>query len=180
MKRYLYLLVGLALLAASWYARAQNASEAKRQASAIVAQDSVGTLTQPAQDSLQTFVATHTGATVSYTLQGMYNRDLAAAKAAVAAASAANSQIYADAQKACAGKSDSITQAKCNQEYLAKHLQATPAATVTEPNIASYQHKVAGPWWAPDLAGALLLGGAAAAALGLVQVTRSRPTRRRY
>ncbi|HEY6736958.1 MAG TPA: hypothetical protein VI322_04560 [Candidatus Saccharimonadia bacterium] len=170
MKRYLYLLVGLALLGAGWYVRSQNLAEAKRQAAAIVDQDKTGALSTSAEAELADYVKTHTGATVSYTLQGAYDRDLAAAKAAVAAASAANSQIYADAQKACAGKTDSITQAKCNQDYLAKHLKATPTANISEPAIASYQRKLTGPWWAPDLAGALLLGGVIAGALGLWQI----------
>ena len=179
MKRYLYLIVGLVLSVAGLVARQHNQAEAKRLAAAIVSQDVAATSTQAAESELRDYVAAHTGAAATYTLQGSYNRDLSAAKAAVAAASAANSQIYAEAQKTCAGKADSVTQAKCNQDYLAKHLQAVPAATVAEPTVATYQRKLTGPWWAPDLAGALLLGGAAGLGIGFVNLASSRPKRRK-
>lgn len=170
MKRYLYLVIGGALLVAGFMVRAQTVAEAKRLADDIVKQDLAGANTVTAQQNLATFVQEHTGASVSYTLQGAYDRDIASAKATMAAATAANSRIYADAQKACAGKSDSVTQAKCNQDYLAKHVQPTITPVVQEPVLASYQRHLTAPAWTTDLAGALLLGSGAALALGIINV----------
>jgi hypothetical protein len=101
-------------------------------------------------------------------LANAYVKAQAAAQAS-AAAQAANSQIYADAQRLCSGKSDSITQAKCNQDYISKHLANVPLPTpVAEPKAADYQLKLSAPLWTPDLAGAAVLGAAAALVLLLV------------
>jgi beta-glucosidase/6-phospho-beta-glucosidase/beta-galactosidase len=121
-KRILFVVAAVLLATAGWYFRSVSTKSAHDQAAHIVAQDQAGASTDAAQAALAAYVKSHLGASVSYTLNGAYTRAEAAAKAA-ASATAANSQIYADAQKTCSGKSDSITQAKCNQDYLAKHRQ---------------------------------------------------------
>lgn len=167
-KRILFIVAGIVLAAAGIYVRATNAHEARIQADKIVAADTAGADTAPAIASLKDYAALHMGASVKFTLQGSYNRAKAAAEASAASASA-NSKIYAAAQAACAGKSDSITQAKCNQAYIAAHLSTAPTpAPVPAPALAAYQQSVKAPFWTPDLAGALFLGAALAVVLGFI------------
>jgi hypothetical protein len=173
-KRILFVLATLLLAGGGLYVRSLNATSANTQAQAIIKQDAAGADTAAAVAALRDYAKAHMGADASFTLAGAYARAQAAAKAA-AAASAANSQIYADAQRACSGKSDSITQARCNQDYLAKHLANVPLPTpVPEPKPADYQYHITAPLWTPDLAGALLLGAAAALGLTLATLRRRR------
>jgi hypothetical protein len=157
--------------------RSQNQAQARRDTAAVVAADIAGTSTVASEAALTDFVESHTGATVSYTLQGSYDRAVAAAKAVNAAASAANSQIYAEAQRLCSGKTDSLTQARCNQDYLGKHLQSLSAPAATTPGVDSFRRQLKSPVWALDLAGALLTGCAAAVVLGMLHVIK--PNRRK-
>jgi formate-dependent nitrite reductase membrane component NrfD len=174
LKRILFVVAALVLLAASFYVRSRNAATAQAQADQIEAQDTAGSDTTAAFTNLQAYARSHLGVDVNLTLNGSYARAQTAAKAA-ATASAVNSQIYADAQRACGGKTDSITQARCNQDYLDKHLTNVPQPTpVAEPKLADYQHSIRSPVWAPDIAGALLLGGLAALVLAIVVNTRRR------
>jgi hypothetical protein len=174
-KRMLFVLAALALAGAGFYYRTQNAKGAHNRASQIVASDTAGADTVTAQTDLASYVKQHLGASVSYTLTGSYNRALAAAQASAAAASQANGQIYAAAQAACAGKSDSITQANCNQAYLSTHLVNVPTTTpAPAPDLADYKHSLTSPPFAPDLAGALFVGAAAALIMALLPQSRRR------
>ncbi|MDB5178196.1 MAG: hypothetical protein JWN01_139 [Patescibacteria group bacterium] len=165
-KRILFIVAALILATAGFYARAQNTRVARAQAAQIVQQDSAGSDTSAAIAGLKQYFKTHLSTSVGLTLNGAYTRALAAARAA-ASTSVTNAQIYADAQRACGGKSDSITQARCNQDYLSKHLVNVPPPTpVKEPKLSDYQYFFSSPVWAPDLPGALLLGSAAAFILG--------------
>jgi hypothetical protein len=167
-KRILFVLATLLLAGGGLYVRSLNATSANTQAQAIIKQDAAGADTAAAVAALRDYAKAHMGADASFTLAGAYARAQAAAKAA-------NSQIYADAQRACSGKSDSITQARCNQDYLAKHLANVPLPTpVPEPKPADYQYHITAPLWTPDLAGALLLGAAAALGLTLATLRRRR------
>jgi hypothetical protein len=167
-KRILFALATVLLAIAGIFFRASSTHTARLQADEIVKSDTAGADTTAAITSLKGFVAAHMGGSVGFTLKASYDRAQAAAQAA-AAATTSNSQIYADAQKACSGKSDSITQARCNQAYIAAHLSTAPTpAPVPAPQLATYQYALHAPWWTPDLSGALLLGAAAAAGLGLI------------
>lgn len=167
-KRILFVVAGILLAAAGIYFRAASTHEARAQADRIVAADATGADTSASITTLKDYVKLHMGASVKFTLQSSYDRANAKAKAA-AAATSDNSKIYAAAQAACAGKSDSITQAKCNSAYLAAHLSNLPTpAPVPAPVLASYQYSLRAPIWTPDLAGALMLGAAAAIALGII------------
>lgn len=159
MSRRILITIGLVLLGLAGLVMWQNHARATKQVTAIVAADAAGT-DQTAQVALlKAYVASHMGSSTTVQLAGAYARAQAAA-AAAAQASAANAQIYAEAQRACAGKSDSIVQARCNQEYLAKRLIVVPqSAPVTAPDPASFVYKFSSPIWYPDLAGALVLGG---------------------
>jgi len=169
--------LALVLVATGLYVQSQNQTNAKRQVAAIVAADAAGQDTAAARQALSSFVTGHTALSASFKLDGSYQRAQAAAEAA-AAAQATNSQIYAAAQAACSGHSDSITQAKCNQDYLAKHLVNLPAPTpVAKPNAADYSFAYHGAFWTPDLPGALYLGATAALALAVILSLRRRGRR---
>lgn len=157
-KRILFVVAAIALGAAGIFYRASNAHTARLQADDIVKADAAGTDTTASLASLRDFVSSHMGASVTVTLKGSFDRAVAALP--TPAPTANSSQVYADAQKACAGKSDSITQARCNEAYISSHLTpATPTpAPVTPPKLADYQHVLTSPLWTPDLAGSLLLG----------------------
>ena len=166
-KHILFAGLALVLLGAGLIARSMSAREAKSQAAAILATDKASKPTTTELAALQDYVGLHMGSGVTVTLEGTYARDQAAALAASKAND--NSKIYADAQAACAGKSDSVTQAKCNQAYLAARLVGPTPTPVPAPKLANYQYKLTSPAWTPDIAGALLLG--AAAALGMAGIT---------
>lgn len=163
-KRLVLIIVFVAAFAGGWWLRSASSTHAGNLTTALVAADTAGAPTAAGLAELKAYVHAHMGARATFTLQGAYNRDLAAAQAA-ASAEATNSQIYAAAQAACSGKTDSITQAKCNQAYLSQHLVAVPTTgPVAAPQLSSYQYKLRAPWWTPDLAGGLF----ALAALCLV------------
>jgi hypothetical protein len=177
-KRILFIIGAVILAAGGIFFRASNSHSARVQADRIVSADAAGTDTTADIASLKSFVATHMGASTSFTLKSSYDR---AGSAAVAAASAAkpSNQIYVDAQKACAGKSDSVTQARCNQNYLAQHLTAAPTpAPVPAPKLADFQYSYKAPLWTPDLAGSLMLGASASVAFGLLLVKPKQKGRR--
>jgi hypothetical protein len=157
-KRLLFVVAAVALAIAGSYYRTQNAKSAQAQADQIVAQDVNGADVAASLADLKDFVGSHMGASVNLTLDGSFKRAQAVAQAA-ANASAINSQVYADAQRICGGKSDSITQARCNQTYVSQHLAQVPVAPpAPEPKLADYQRDFKSPVWAPDLAGALFAG----------------------
>jgi hypothetical protein len=167
-KRIFFLIAAVVLLGTGLFYRAASAHMARKLADQIVADDLAAKDTTAARASLKDFAAVHMGAAVNFTLKGSYDRATATANAAATVADP-NTQVYAAAQAACSGKTDSITQAKCNQAYLASHLVATPTpAPVVAPKLASYQYAVKSPLWSPDLAGALLLGSLAAFIIGFV------------
>jgi len=156
-KRILFAIAAILLAGAGIFFRASSMHTARDSADKIVQSDAASGSVSADIASLKDFVKAHMGASVSFTLKAAYDRAQAAATAASATNS--NSQIYADAQKACSGKNDSITLARCNQQYLAQHLASAPAPVVVPvPLLSYYQYKLASPVWTPDLAGALLLG----------------------
>lgn len=167
-KRILFVIAAIILLGTGIFFRASNARTARVEADQIVANDAAGQDTAAPIDSLKDFVRLHMGASVSFALNGAYGRAQTAAQASAASA-VPNAQVYADAQRACAGKSDSVTQAKCNQDYVAQRLSGAPTPTpVPAPRLADYQHSLKAPLWTPDLAGALLLGSAASIAFSFI------------
>lgn len=174
LKRILFILAALMLLGTSLYARGRSAATATAQAQVISQHDAAGADVTTELANLQAYAKTHMGVDVKVTLSGAYAKAQTAAKAA-AAASATNSQIYADAQRACAGKTDSVTQARCNQQYLDNHLVNVPQTTpMPEPKLADYQRSIRSPFWTPDLAGALIIGAVVALVMALMVGRRRR------
>jgi hypothetical protein len=157
-KRMLFGLAAIVLVVASLYSLSKSQSEAKQLVDQVQSDDTAGTSAASDIVNLQDYVSTHMGSSVTYTLTGSYNRAVTAAQSA-AAAQTNNNGVYAAAQAACSGKTDSITQAKCNQAYLSTHLTNMPSpAPVYEPKLADYQHSLKSPAWTPDLTGSLILG----------------------
>lgn len=157
-KRFIPVMVAVVLAAAGLYFMHKNSQYVKTQVAAIQSEDATAT---PAADLtiIKSYVSSHMGTSTNFVLTASYNRALTAAQAAQSAA-ASNAQVYAAAQAACSGKTDSITQAKCNANYLATHLQSQTQSTPTPtPQLADYTYHLSSPLWTPDLAGALLLGG---------------------
>jgi hypothetical protein len=172
-KRIFFILAAAALGFAGLYFQSVNAKEAAARETKVVNQDLAATDTTAAIADLTDYVKLHMGTSVEFTLKGSYDRAMAAAKASVAPDN--SSQVYADAQRACSGKSDSIVQARCNQAYISAHLVTTPAPSpLPEPVLANYQHKITAPTWTPDLPGALLLGALIALLFGLAGLFRRR------
>ena len=167
-KRMLFLLAAIALTAAGLFYRASSSHSAMAQADQIVSSDTAGVDTTPKIASLKTYANDHMGASVAFTLKSSFDRATAASQAAAVAATSNSQQIYADAQRACSSKSDSLVQAHCNQAYLAAHLNNVPNPTpILSPVLANYQYNLNAPFWTPDLAGALLLGALVAFGLSL-------------
>lgn len=166
-RRTFFVLAALVLAAAGIYVQWRDTENAKTLAQTVTQQDLAATSTAQSIPDLQTYVKSHMGTTVSYTLTGSYNRAVAAAKAA-AAAEESNQGVYAAAQAACMSHANSIVQAECNQAYLQSHLTElkTPAPVAT-PKLAAFQFTVKSPFWTPDLAGALMLGAIASLLVGV-------------
>jgi hypothetical protein len=95
---------------------------------------------------LTDFVHTHMRADVDFELAGSYERALAAAQPAV------SGEVYAQAQAACAGRNDSITQARCVTDFVSRRLPAAPPAQPM-PDRAKFTYAIHSPLWAADLAG---------------------------
>lgn len=162
MSKWILAALALILIGGGIYMSSQNAAEARRKAAAITAADVAGQDTAPGLAGLKNFAAAHMGSGVTVTLTGSLQRAEAAAQQAAAAAQAANSEVYVAAQQACGGRRDSVTQAKCVQDYVSARLVAVPAPTpVPPPKASDYQRRINAPLWTPDLAGALLAGGSA-------------------
>jgi hypothetical protein len=173
----MFVLAAALLVIIGLWVRNQNATSARNQVTDIIRLDTRGDDVSPNIDSLKTYVQSHMGASAQFTLDGAYQRAGDAAKAS-AAASSGTGNVYVDAQKACAGHTDSITQAKCNQAYIQAHLSSLPSPTpVAQPKLSDYQYKFTAPIWTPDLAGALFLGGLAALGFGLFRMPRRRHRR---
>jgi hypothetical protein len=177
-KRSLFIIAALLLAAAGLYAQFNSATSARSQAQAITTLDESDASTVAQVNSLKSYVAEHMGTSVTIQLTGSYNRAQAASASSTQAAQAAqsaNAQVYADAQKSCMSKADSITQAKCNAAYLQTHLSTAPTPTpVAQPKLSDYQIPLTAPFWTPDLAGALMVGALAAFVVALVVVPKRR------
>lgn len=173
-KRMLFIVAAIILAALGLFYRAENSKTAHALADEIVQLDNSGADTKSNAADLKAYVSTHMGASVSYSLVGSYNRAVAAEQAA-AAAQDPNAKLYADAQRACSGKTDSLTQARCNTAYIQQHLVNSPAPSpLPAPKVADYTVTLHAPFWTPDLAGALFLGAVAALAVGLALGRRRR------
>ncbi len=177
-KRSLFIVAALLLAAAGLYTQYQDAASARSQAQAITTLDETGVSTTAQVESLKAYVSEHMGTSVTIQLTGSYDRAQSAAASSTKAAQAAqsaNSQVYADAQKSCMSKADSITQAKCNAAYLQAHLSTAPTPSpAPQPKLSEYQFPLTAPFWSPDIAGALMVGALAAFVVALFLAPKRR------
>jgi len=162
MTKRILVIVGLLLLGLGGWLVLSNQKDAQAQAAAIVAKDNSGQAVDVEQSTLKNYAATHTGGGVTVTLTAAFQRAQAQARVQSDAA-ASNAKLYSAAQQACSGRTDSITQARCVQDYVSKRLVAAPAPTqVAAPKASDFVFAYGSPLWTPDSAGACLLGGVAA------------------
>jgi hypothetical protein len=91
-------------------------------------------------------------------LSGSYTRAQTAAEE-YARSQGGTGQLYAEGQQKCAGKADSVVQARCVQSYVSQHLAtiATPVA-VAPPNPKDYIITIKSPAFASDFATLLFAG----------------------
>lgn len=173
MKARYVLVVAVAALAVGVGQVVVHQRHASRLAASIVANDQLGHDVTAQLATLQTYIHGHIATSQQVTLDGSYNRAVAAA--AAAAAPASNGTIYAQAQAACASHADSLVQARCVQAYLASHatVGANPTAIPT-PVKADYVKSFTAPRWTPDSAGLALVVAAASLALAAYLVALGR------
>jgi hypothetical protein len=151
-KRYLALevLAILVCLVIGLYGIGTNVQRAQTLAQQVVNQDQVDQDTTAQQTLLKDFVTTHMYATSTVFLQGSYDRAVQSANSL----SAANSQVYIDADNACASKANSIVQAQCHAAYLAQHLTpGAPLSPTTPPSKDKFTLTWHSPLFAPDMVG---------------------------
>ena len=164
--------LALGLVGVGFNARNLNHAEANRQVQAIIDADLAN---QPVNDKitiLRSYVQNHLGASIDFSLTGAFNRAQAAAVAyqdAAAKAQQANSEIYAQAQAACAAIKNAISQTKCNQQYLNSHLENIQLPEpVAAPVESDYTYKLVSPPWTADVAGALFVDAAVTFVLAII------------
>jgi hypothetical protein len=162
MKARYFILLAIFLAAGAIVMTRVYERQVQRQITAITTADAASLDTTALLQALSQYVTAHMGTSATVTLQASYERAVTAAQTA-AAGGVAQGQVYAQAQAACAGRNDSIVQAKCVAAYVASH--ATPASqpqVAATPVLATYQHSYSAPVWTPDVAGGLWLGALAA------------------
>ncbi len=152
MKPVIFISSAIVLGAFALGTQAHNHGEAVQRASVVVAADRAGSSTAAALKQLRNYVGAHTGSTVTLSLSGSYTRAQTAAEE-YARSQGGTGQLYAEGQQKCAGKADSVVQARCVQTYVSQHLAAisTPVA-VTPPNPKDYSLTINAPAFAFDLA----------------------------
>ena len=162
MTKRILAIVGILLLGAGGWMAFSNHQEAQTQAEAIVAKDNTGQAVDADLSILKAYARTHTNGGVTVTLNAAFQRAQALAQAPSNAA-ASNAKLYNEAQQACSGRTDSITQARCVQDYVSQRLIAAPAPSqVAAPKASDFVFAYRSPLWTPDAAGSSLLGGVAA------------------
>ena len=167
------MLVAILLAAVGFYFRAQNANTAHKSVTQIENTDQAGGSPGSQLTDLKNFAQAHIGASVKFTLTASYTRAQAAAQAAASAEASSSAALYAAAQRACSGHTDSITQANCNTAYIQAHQQTVSITPVPQPKLGDYQYSFSSPFWAPDMAGAFFLGAAVALVFSLFMEQRS-------
>lgn len=128
-----------------------NAKHAAALRDAIVAADGQGSDVTGSLTDLGNFVHTHMAANTTVFLAGSYNRADAAYQASLAPS--VSGQLYAEAQKACASRADSIVQARCVTDYVQKRLQPVNSQPAPKPDKKTYTHAFISPPFASDSAG---------------------------
>lgn len=155
--RYLLALAAL-LLVASGVQMVAHQHHARTLEKAVQAADASGQDPAAGLAAAQAYLNKHMGVSLAIFLQASYDRALQAAQAAANPQS--SGEVYAAAQAACAGKADSIVQARCVQAYVSAHAPAAPnPQAVAMPTKADYTKRLSSPTWTADAAGITFLLG---------------------
>lgn len=141
------------LLAVGFGARYQNSTTLRSLVEVVIAMDSSGKDTASPLKSARDYAAGHMSAPIRIILQASYERAVEKAKAAVTPP-VNNAEVYAQAQRVCGTKTDSVTQARCNQNYIASRLAPAETPSPAElPKISDYTYDLKPPLWTSDVAG---------------------------
>lgn len=160
-KRYLIIAAAIATLI-GLVELGVTRNQAISQAQSIIAKDKVGDDTKADLTKLTDYIHNHTRTSVTFTLEGSYQR--AAQAAQQAAIPQANSNVYAAAQAACNSKNP-VAMATCIQTYVQTHAPAgAQPHPVALPDVNAYTYHLNSPAWAPDVVGISFL----VALIGLV------------
>lgn len=131
-----------------------NSNHANSLKNQILSLDQEGENTSSLIDELKTFSTTHMNASITVELIDSYNRALQASEQS----QQASGETYAKAQAACASRADSITQARCVNNYLAQNAPVNAnSQAIAAPDRNQYIFTYKSPLLTPDLAGVMLL-----------------------
>jgi len=131
-----------------------NSNQAETLKNQILSLDQTGGDTSPIIDELKTFSMNHMNASMTVELIYSYNRALQAAERS----QQISGETYTKAQAACASRADSITQARCVNNYLAQNAPVNAQSqAIVAPDRNQYIFTYKSPMLAPDLAGIMAL-----------------------
>lgn len=165
--RYL-LLSGVLLLVIAVVLGEVSHRHAKSLAVQIVNDDVAGKPTAAQQAELADYAKTHMQSSVALVLSGSFQRATDLAKAA--SKSNVAGDVYQQAQAACTqGKADSVKQAACVSDYMAKNAKPGANPQVVEmPSKVQFTKSYQSPWFTFDATGIVTLLGLALVAAGLI------------
>jgi hypothetical protein len=159
MMKVRYLLVAAAVTALVGVQQlAAHRQHAAQLTVAVVTADQTGLDSAPPQAALAAYTKQHMGTQRRVFLSGRFEGATAAAQQAANPQS--NGQVYAQAQAACGGKLDSVTQARCVTNYVSSHSQpsANPQPVqLPERSDAQFNPVFTSPRWTPDSTGLALV-----------------------
>ena len=152
--KYLLIIAAAGLIVGGWQVLAHRSYTAALK-NTIVTKDNSALDTTGDQQVLKNYVANHMGTSTEVFMEGSYNR---AAEAAKGVPGQPSGEVYARAQQACSSRTDSVTQAKCVQNYVSTN--AAPASNpqpAVMPTREAHTLKFKAPGWTADSAGLAFL-----------------------
>lgn len=160
-----YLLIAAVLVGGfGLWQMVSSRNQAVAMAQKIIAKDDAGDNVTSDLADLKSFVDGHTRASVTFVLNGSYNRAVQQAQQ-TAAGGSGNASVYQAATAACTSKNPVAT-ASCITNYVQSH--ATPGQQpqpVQLPDKSKYHYVLNAPAWTFDTAGIALLAAVVLAVL---------------
>jgi len=156
MKKRYFLIIGLLAVLVGMQQLVAHRGHASDLAKTIKTKDASALDVSAESTILQAYVDKHMGSTQKLVFEGSYKRAMDSYQATSSPQS--NGKVYAEAQAACAGRTDSITQARCVQAYVASH--STPSSNpqpMAKPKKSDYTKVYKAPGWTGDSTGIALL-----------------------
>lgn len=171
MKARYFFIIALIALVVGGGQLVSHQKHASRMAVKILGQDVAGGDTQASRDALSSYSKSHMGTSQKLFLIGSYTRAKAEASAAINPIS--NGKVYAEAQKTCSGRTDSISQSKCVQVFITTHMVANPnPKLLPQPKAADYTKTYPSPGFSFDSAGISILIALASVVAGASAITQ--------